>query len=133
MRTNVELSKDCDKAWCAQAWFLKCIGVLSCEEMDMSNPPDMDMVTQAVLLWAGSCRQQLLQAGATVQNVQCFCTVSLGECLDHIHICVLSCAFHIRWCLAWLGSASVATTWGWNLAGIKERFGLRVAASDVQL
>jgi hypothetical protein len=32
----------------------------------------------------------------------------------------------------WLGSASVATTWGWNLAGIKEWFGLRVAASDVQ-
>jgi hypothetical protein len=27
--------------------------------------------------------------------------------LDHIHICVLGCAFHIRWCLAWLGSASV--------------------------
>jgi hypothetical protein len=42
--------------------------------------------------------------------------------LDHIHICVLGCAFHIRWCLAWLGSASVATSWGWNLAGIKEWF-----------
>jgi hypothetical protein len=53
--------------------------------------------------------------------------------LDHIHICVLSCACHIHWCLAWLGSASVATTWGWNLAGIKEWFGLCVAASDVQL
>jgi hypothetical protein len=53
--------------------------------------------------------------------------------LDHIHICVLDCAFHICWCLAWLGSASVATTWGWNLEGIKEWFGLRVAASDVQL
>jgi hypothetical protein len=32
-----------------------------------------------------------------------------------------------------LGSVSVAITLGWNLAGIKERFGLRVAASDVQL
>jgi hypothetical protein len=53
--------------------------------------------------------------------------------LDHIQICVLGCAFHIRWCLAWPGSALVATTWGWNLAGIKEGFGLRVAASDVQL
>jgi hypothetical protein len=34
----------------------------------MCNPPDLDMVAQAVLLWAGSCRQQLLHAGATVQN-----------------------------------------------------------------
>jgi hypothetical protein len=39
------------------------------------------MVAQAVLLWAGSCRQQLLHAGATVQNtyVQCFRTAPLGE------------------------------------------------------
>jgi hypothetical protein len=69
MRANLELSKDCHKAWCARlAWFLKCHGVLRCEEMDMCNPPDLDMVAQAVLLWAGSCRQQLLHAGATVQN-----------------------------------------------------------------
>jgi hypothetical protein len=81
MRANVELSKDCHKAWCARlAWYLKCIGVLSCEEMDMCNPPDLDMVAQAVLHWAGSCRQQL-HAGATVQNtyVQCFRTALLGE------------------------------------------------------
>jgi hypothetical protein len=47
----------------------------------MCNPPDLDMVAQAVLLWAGSCRQQLLHAGATVLNtyVQCFCTAPLGE------------------------------------------------------
>jgi hypothetical protein len=47
----------------------------------MCNPPDLDMVAQAVLLWAGSCRQQLLHAGATVQNtyVQCFRTAPLGE------------------------------------------------------
>jgi hypothetical protein len=47
----------------------------------MCNPPDLDMVAQAVLLWAGSCRQQLLYAGATVQNtsVQCFRTAPLGE------------------------------------------------------
>jgi hypothetical protein len=32
-----------------------------------------------------------------------------------------------------LVSASVATSWGWNLVGIKEWFGLRKAASDVQL
>jgi hypothetical protein len=79
---NVELSKDCHKAWCARlAWFLKCVGVPSCEEVDMCNPPDLDMVAQAVLLWAGSCRQQLLHAGATVQNtsVQCFRTAPLGE------------------------------------------------------
>jgi hypothetical protein len=95
MRANVELSKDCHKAWCARlAWFLKCIGVLICEEMDMRNLPDLDMVAQAVLLWAGSC--------------------SWVKSLVHIHICVLDCAFHNRWCLAWLGSASVATTWGWN-------------------
>jgi hypothetical protein len=51
MRANVELSKDCHKAWCARlAWFLKCIGVLSCEEMDMCNLHDI--VGQAVLLWA---------------------------------------------------------------------------------
>jgi hypothetical protein len=47
----------------------------------MCNPPDLDMVAQAVLVWAGSCRQQLLHAGATVQNtyVQCFRTAPLGE------------------------------------------------------
>jgi hypothetical protein len=57
----------------------QCIGALSCEEMDMCNPPDM--VAQAVLLWAGSYRQQLLHVGATVQNiyVQCFRTAPLGE------------------------------------------------------
>jgi hypothetical protein len=60
----VELSKDCHKAWCARlAWFLECLGVLSCEEMDMCNPPDFDVVAQAVLQWAGSCTQQLLHAG----------------------------------------------------------------------
>jgi hypothetical protein len=59
---------DC-QAWCTGlAWFLKCIGVLSCEELDMCNPPDLDMMAQAVLLWAGSCKQQLLDAGAAVQN-----------------------------------------------------------------
>jgi hypothetical protein len=100
--------------------------------MDMCKPPDLDMVAQAVLLWAGSCRQQLLHAGATVQStsVQYFAPRRWVKSLDHIHICVLGCAFHIRWCLAWLGSASVATTRGWNLAGIKEWFGLRVAASE---
>jgi hypothetical protein len=103
----------------------------------MCNPPALDMVAQAVLLWAGSCRQQLLHAGATVQNtckhLQCktltcnaFAPRRWAKSLDHIHICVLGCAFHIRWGLAWLGSVSVATTWGWNLAGIKEWFGLRV-------
>jgi hypothetical protein len=70
------------KAWCARlAWFLKCIGVLSGEEMDICNPPGLDMVAQAVLNWAESCSQQLLHAGATVQNtsVQCFRTAPLGE------------------------------------------------------
>jgi hypothetical protein len=82
MRANVELSRDCHKAWCARlAWFLKCSGILSCEEMDISNQPELGMVNQAVLHWAGSCRQQLLHAGATVQNtyVQCFCTTPLSE------------------------------------------------------
>jgi hypothetical protein len=77
----VELSKDCHKAWCARlAWFLKCIGILSCKA-DMCNPPDLDMVAQVVLHWAGSRRQQLLHADATVQNtyVQCFFTAPLGE------------------------------------------------------
>jgi hypothetical protein len=48
----------------------------------MCNPPNLDMVAQAVLLWAGSCRQQLLHAGATVQNnayVKCFRTAPLGK------------------------------------------------------
>jgi hypothetical protein len=47
----------------------------------MCNPPNLDMVDQAVLLWAGICRQQLLHAGATVQNtyMQCFRTAPLGE------------------------------------------------------
>jgi hypothetical protein len=82
VRANVELSKDCHKAWWARlAWFLKCIGVLSCGEMDKCSPPDLDMVAQAVLHWSGSCRQQLLRAGATVQinYVQCFRTAPLGE------------------------------------------------------
>jgi hypothetical protein len=58
-----------------------CIGVLSREEMDMRKPPDLDLVAQAVLNWAKSCREQLLHAGATVQNtyVQCFRTAPLGE------------------------------------------------------
>jgi hypothetical protein len=82
MRANAELSKDCHKAWCARpAWFLKWNGVLGCKEMDMCNPPDLDRVAQAVLLWAESCRQQLLHVGATVQNtyVQCFRTAPLGD------------------------------------------------------
>jgi hypothetical protein len=54
MGANVELSKNCHKAWCARLdWILKCIGVLRCEEMDMCNPPDLNMVAQAVLHWAG--------------------------------------------------------------------------------
>jgi hypothetical protein len=101
----------------------------------MCNPPDLDMVAQAVLLWAGSCRQQLLHAGATVQStyVQCFRTGPLGEesqphpylraGLRIPHSLVLSMArFRLR-----------SHNLGWNLAGIKDWFGLRVAASDVQL
>jgi hypothetical protein len=39
------------------------------------------MGTQAILQWVGSCRQQLLHAGATVQHtyVQCFRTAPLGD------------------------------------------------------
>jgi hypothetical protein len=105
MRANVDLSKDCHKAWCARlAWFLKCIGVLCSDEMDMCNPPDFDMVTQAIIHWAGSCRQQLLDAGATVHHtyVHCFRTAPLGEeprphpylraCLRIPHSLVLSMA-----------------------------------------
>jgi hypothetical protein len=55
VRANVELSRDCHKAWCARpAWFLKCIVVLRCEEINMCNPPDLDLVAQAVLLWPGA-------------------------------------------------------------------------------
>jgi hypothetical protein len=82
MRANVELLRGCHWAWCAQlAWLFECIGVLSREEMDICNPPDLDMVAHAVLHWAGSCGKQLLHAGATVQNtyVQCFRTTPLGE------------------------------------------------------
>jgi hypothetical protein len=43
-------------------------GVLSCDEMDMCNPPDLDIVVHAHLQWDESCRQQLLRAGATVQT-----------------------------------------------------------------
>jgi hypothetical protein len=60
MRTNVELSQDSHKVLCTRlAWFLNCIGVLSCDERDMGNPPNLGMVAQAILQWAGSCRQQL--------------------------------------------------------------------------
>jgi hypothetical protein len=47
----------------------------------MCNPPDLDMVAQAVLHWAGSCRQQFLHDGATVQNTfaHCFRSAPLGE------------------------------------------------------
>jgi hypothetical protein len=38
MRANVELSKECRKAWCARPSFSS---VLRCEEMDMCNPPEM--------------------------------------------------------------------------------------------
>jgi hypothetical protein len=75
MRANVKLSKDCHKAWCAQlAWFLKCIGVLSCEEMDMCNPPEWDMVAQAILQSAGSCRLQLLPCET------CTCNAAAQHC-----------------------------------------------------
>jgi hypothetical protein len=62
---------------CTASLAFKCIGVLSCVEMDTCNPPDM--VAQVVLHWAGSCRQQLLHAGAIVQNtyVQCLRTAPL--------------------------------------------------------
>jgi hypothetical protein len=63
MRVIVELSMGCQKVWCARpAWFLKCIGALSREEIDICNLPDSNIVAQAVLHWAGSCRQQLLHA-----------------------------------------------------------------------
>jgi hypothetical protein len=97
MRASVKLSKDCHKAWYARlARFLKCIGVLSCEEMDMCNLPDLDMVAQAVLIWAGSCRQQLLRV---LQCKTFTCSAFAPRrwvSLDHICICVLGCAFHIR-------------------------------------
>jgi hypothetical protein len=78
--------------------------------------------------------QATTPAGATVQNiyVQCFRTAPLGESRPYLYLRAGLRIPH-SWCLAWLGSASVATTWGWNLAGIKEWFSLRVAASDVQL
>jgi hypothetical protein len=49
--------------------------------MDMCDPPDIDMVAQAILQRAESCRQQLLHAGATVQHtsVQCFRNAPLDE------------------------------------------------------
>jgi hypothetical protein len=60
MRASVELSRDCHKAWWREfvtsidkprivayrymgarlAYFLKCNGVLSCEEMGIGNPPN---------------------------------------------------------------------------------------------
>jgi hypothetical protein len=135
LRANVELSNYCHKAWCARrlAWFLTCFGlsVSVCEEMDMCNPPDLDMVAQAVLHWAGSCRQQLLHAGATVQNtyVQCFRTAPLGEeSRPHPY---LRAGLHIPHSLV-LSMAWVRLN-SHSLAGSKEWFGLRVAASDVQL
>jgi hypothetical protein len=47
----------------------------------MVAPPNSDMVAQAVLQWAGSCRKLLLHASATVQNtnMQCFRSAPLGE------------------------------------------------------
>jgi hypothetical protein len=101
----------------------------------MCKPPDLNMVAQAFLQWAGSCRQQLLHAGATVQNiyVQCFCTAPLGaESRPHpdlraqlriLHSVVLSMA-RIR-----LSSHNL----GVGLGRTREWFGLRVAACDVQL
>jgi hypothetical protein len=49
--------------------------------MDMCNPPNLDMVAQAVQHWAESYMQKLLHADAAVQNtpVQCFRTAPLGE------------------------------------------------------
>jgi hypothetical protein len=53
------------------AWFIGCIGVWSCDEMGMCNPPDLDMGAQAVLHWAGSYRQQLLHEGPSLRVLQC--------------------------------------------------------------
>jgi hypothetical protein len=102
--------------------------------MDMYNPPDLDMVAQTVLVRAGSCRQQHLHAGATVQNtyVQCFRTAPLGE-ESRLHP-YLRAALRIPHSLV-LSMARFRLS-SHNLGvelGIKEWFGLRMAASDVQL
>jgi hypothetical protein len=43
-------------------------GQCPCEEMDTGNPPDFDMVAQAVLHWAGRCRQQLIHENNNNSN-----------------------------------------------------------------
>jgi hypothetical protein len=92
------------------------------------------MVTHAFLHWAGSCRQQLLHAGATVQNtcVHCLHTAPLGEeSRPHPYLRAgLRIPHTLVLCMARFRLSSH------NLgleAGIKEWFGLRVAASNVQL
>jgi hypothetical protein len=56
----------------------------------MCNSPEFHFMAQAVLHWAGNCRQQLLHAGATVQNTyaQYFGTALLGgESRPHPVLC----------------------------------------------
>jgi hypothetical protein len=108
----------------------------------MCSPPDLDMVAQAVLHWTGICRQQLLHAlGVTLQNtcnakhlqhVQCFRTAPLGEeSRPHLY---WRAGLHIPHSLVLSMARFLFSSYlGWNLARIKEWFGLRVAASVVQL
>jgi hypothetical protein len=101
--------------------------------MDICNPSCSDIVVQAVLRLAGSCRNNsfipVLQCKAHTCNafaprrwVKSLYRPCLRAGLRIPHLLVLSMA------LFRLSSQYL----GWNLASIREWFGLRVAASNVQ-
>jgi hypothetical protein len=102
-----------------------------CEEMDICTLPDLDMVAQAVLHWTGSRRQHILHAGATVQNtfVRCFRTAPRCD-ITSIFACWVA---HSTFVCAEHGSVPPQKPLLGVELGVKEWFGLRVVASDVQL
>jgi hypothetical protein len=79
---------------------LKCIGVLSRDEMDICNPPILDMVAHAIhfigLGFAGNNSSMQVRMCKTL-TCNAFASRRWVKSLDHIHLCVLGCAFHIPW------------------------------------
>jgi hypothetical protein len=100
MRANVELSRDCHKAWCARlAWFLKCIGVLSCEETCATRPVQtwwLKPLCSGLRAAGNNSFMGVLQC--KTRSCTAFAPRRWVKNLGHIHICMLGCAFHNSWC-----------------------------------
>jgi hypothetical protein len=64
----------------------------------MCNPTDLDIVAQAVCIGLEAAGNNSYMRVLQCKTLNAFAPRCLVKSLDHIHICVLGCAFHIRWC-----------------------------------